>query len=161
MNATLIISHCIIMLCDHCIFTYMSYLFLCVLCPGLRCYSISNPKFVLFFSLLLLCHREIESKLGPKKFGNFQPFKFCHWNLNSVLSEDCFKVSLLKAFNAFRNDDFTCSSKTFLLPSVNCTLDCLNIDGYNIVLSDHPSSSNRGAVSCYFKESFPSIRNPI
>ena len=106
MNATLIISHCIIMLCDHCVFTYMSYLFLCVLCPGLRCYSISNPKFVLFFSLLLLCHREIESKLGPKKFGNFQPFKFCHWNLNSVLSEDCFKVSLLKSFIVLHNFDF-------------------------------------------------------
>ena len=122
---------------------------------------ISKPKFVLFFALFLWCHGDIESNPGPKMSSNCQSLKYCHLNLSSILSEDCFKVSLLKAFNAFRNDDFTCSSKTFLLPSVNCTLDCLNIDGYNIVLSDHPSSSNRGAVSCYFKESFPSIRNPI
>ena len=154
MNATLIISHCIIMLCDHCIFTYMSYLFLCVLCPGLRCYSISNPKFVLFFSLLLLCHREIESKLGPKKFGNFQPFKFCHWNLNSVLSEDCFKVSLLKSFIVLHNFDFIHLSKTFLSPSVSSTPDSLNVDSYNIVRSDHPSGSKREGVCYYFMESF-------
>ena len=32
MNATLIISHCVSILYDHCICTYMSYLFLCVLC---------------------------------------------------------------------------------------------------------------------------------
>ena len=35
------------------------------------------------------------------------------------------------------------------------TLDSLNIDGYNIVQSDHSSSSKRGEVCCGFKENLP------
>ena len=38
---------------------------------------------------------------------------------------------------------------------MSSTLDSLNIDGYNIVRSDHPGGSKRGAVCCYFKESLP------
>ena len=101
-------------------------------------------------ALLLLSHGDIEFNLGPKKSGNCQPLKFCHWNLNSVLSENCFKVSLLKSFNALQNYEFICLSKTFLSPSVSFTLDSLNIDGYNIVRSDYPSTSKRGGVCCYF-----------
>ena len=105
---------------------------------GLRCYPISNLKFALFFALLL-CHGDIESNPGPNKSGNCQPLKFFHWNLNSILSENCFKVSLLTSFNAFHNYDFICHSETLLSPSVSSKLDSLNIDGYDIVRSDHPS----------------------
>ena len=38
---------------------------------------------------------------------------------------------------------------------MSSTLDSLNIDGYNIVRSDHPSGSKTGGVCCYFKESLP------
>ena len=122
---------------------------------GLGCYLIFNLKFVLFFALLLLCHGDIESNPGPKKFSNSQPFKFCHWNLNSIFSENCFKVTLSKSFNALPNHDFICLSETFFSLSVSTTLDSLNIDGYNIVRSDHPSGSKRGGVCCYLKESLP------
>ena len=91
----------------------------------LRCYSISNLKFALFFTLLLLCHGDIELKSGPKKSGN------CHWNLNSMLSENCFKVSLLKSFNALHNYDFICLSEMLLSASASTTLDSLNIDVYS------------------------------
>ena len=47
---------------------------------------------------------------------------------------------------------FTCLSETFISLLVNSMFDSLNIDGYNIVWSDHPSGSKRG-VCCYFKES--------
>ena len=120
---------------------------------GLRCYSISNLKFALFFALLLLCHGGIESNPGPKKSGNCQSLKFCHWNLNSILSENCVKVSLLKSFNALHNYDSLCLCKTFLSPSLSSMLDSLNIDGYDIVRSDHPSGSKKGGACCYFKES--------
>ena len=122
---------------------------------GLRCYSISNLKFALFFVLLLLCHGDVESNSGSKKSGNCQPLKFCDWNLNSILSENCFKISLLKSFNALYNYDFICLSETFLSLSVSSTLDSLNIDGYNLCRSDHPSDSKRGGVCCYCKESLP------
>ena len=87
--------------------------------------------------------------------ANYPPLKFCQWDLNSILSENCFKVSLLKSFIALHNYDFICLSETFLSPSVSSTLDSLNIDGYNIVRSDHPSGSKRGGVCYYFKESLP------
>ena len=121
----------------------------------MRYCSISNLKFALFLTLLLLCHGDIESNPGPKKSGNSQPLKFCHWNLNSILSENCFKVFLLKSFNALHNYDFICLSETFLSPSVSSTLDSLNTNGYNIVRSDHPSGSKRGGVCCYINESLP------
>ena len=81
--------------------------------------------------------------------------KSCHWNLNSILSENCFKISLLKSFNALHNYDYICLSETFVSPSASSTLDSLNIDGYNKVRSDHPSGSKRGGVCCHFKESYP------
>ena len=90
-----------------------------------------------------------------KESGNCQPLKFCHWNLNSTLSENCFKVSLLKSFNVLHNYDFICLSEMFLSPSVSSMLDSLNIDNNNLVGSDHPSGSKRGGVCCYFKESLP------
>ena len=95
---------------------------------GLRCCSISNLEFALLFALLLLCHGDIGSNPGPKKSFNCQPLKFCHWNLNSILSENCFKASLLKSFNALHNYDFIWLSETFLSLSVNSTLNSLNID---------------------------------
>ena len=122
---------------------------------GLRCYSISNLKFVLFLALLLLCHGDIESNPGPKMSPNCQPLKSCLWNCNSILSENCFKVFILKSFNALHSYDFICLSETLSSHSVSSTLDSLNIDGYNIVRSDHPGGSKRGAVCCYFKESCP------
>ena len=96
----------------------------------------------------------LEPNPGPKKSSKSQPLKVCHWNLNSILSENCFKVSLLKSFNALHNYDFICLSETFLSPSVSSTLDSVNIDdGYNIIRSDRPSGSKRGGVCCYLKES--------
>ena len=154
MNATLIISNCISILCDHCIFTYMSYMFYVFYVLDWDVMQYLTQNLSDFFFLLLLCHRDIESKSGPKKFSNSQPFKFCHWNLSSVLSEDCFKVSLLKSFIALHNFDFIYFSKTFLSPSVSFTPDSLNVDSYNIVRSDHPSGSKREGVWYYFKESF-------
>ena len=82
---------------------------------GLRCYSIPNLKFALFFALLFLCHGDTESNPGPKKSPNCQPLKCCHWNLNSILSENCFKVSILKSFNALHSYDFFVFLKRFYL----------------------------------------------
>ena len=50
MNATLIISDCVSMLCDHCICTCMSYLFLCALCSG-NCKDASEENSVNEFML--------------------------------------------------------------------------------------------------------------
>ena len=38
---------------------------------------------------------------------------------------------------------------------MSSTLESINIDGYNVVRSDHFSGLKRGGVSCYFKLSLP------
>ena len=65
------------------------------------------------------------------------------------------KVYYQKSFNALHNYELICLSEMYLSPSVSSTLNSFNIDGYNIVRSDHPSGSKRGGVCCYFKESLP------
>ena len=112
-------------------------------------------KFALFFTLIFLCHEDIELNQGPKKSANYQALKFCHWNLNIILYGNCFKESLLKSFNALHNYDFICLSETFLSPLVSSAFDSLNTDDYNIVRSDHHSGSKKGGVCRYFKESLP------
>ena len=109
-----------------------------------------------YFSLCFSYVMETQNQtLDQKKSGKCQPLRFCYWNLNIILSKNYFKVSLLKSLNALHNYDFICLSEIFLFPSVNFTLDFLNIDGYNIVWSNHSSGSKRGGVCCYFKESLP------
>ena len=102
------------------------------LISGYRCYSVSNLNLVLFFALLLLCHGGIESNPGQKKSGNCKPLKFCHWKLHSILLYGCFKVFLLKSFNALHKYHLICPSETFLSPSESSTLDSVNIDGCSI-----------------------------
>ena len=74
------------------------------------------------------------------------------WQSNALTT----RPLLHKSYNALHDYDFICLSETFLSPSVSSTLDSLNIDGYNIVRSEHPGSKRSG-VCCYFKESL-SIR---
>ena len=50
MNATLSVSHCVSMLCDHGICTYMSYLVLCVICSA-NCKGASEETSVNEFML--------------------------------------------------------------------------------------------------------------
>ena len=61
----------------------------------------------------------------------------------------------MKSFNALHDYDFICLSETFLSSSVSSTLDSPNIDGYNIVRSDHLSGSKRGGMCYYVKENLP------
>ena len=74
------------------------------------------------------------------------------WQSNALTTRPLLHIS----YNALHDYDFICLSETFLSPSVSSTLDSLNIDGYNIVRSEHPGSKRSG-VCCYFKESL-SIR---
>ena len=115
----------------------------------LRCYSLTNLKFSLFF----VCHGDIESYPGPKKCGNCQHLKFCHWNFEilsysvvyyqrTVLKYLCLNLSVLcitMTLYVFL--------KRFLSPLVSSTLDSLNIDGYDIVPSDPPSGSKMCVVT--------------
>ena len=58
---------------------------------------------------------------------------------------------LLKACIAFHKFDIICISDTYLDCSTPCDDSDLEISGYTLVCSDHPSNNKRGGVCIYYK----------
>ena len=75
---------------------------------------------------------------GPKTISQ-QGFSICHWNLNSIFAHNFAKIFLLKAYLAIHKFDIICLSETYIDSSIPTNNDNLDIDGYNLVRSDHPS----------------------
>ena len=65
------------------------------------------------------------------------------------------KISLLKAYLSIHKFDIVCLSETYLDPSVPLHDVNLEIQGYELVRSDHPSQHKRGGVCIYFRNSLP------
>ena len=63
------------------------------------------------------------------------------------------KTYTVKACISIYKYDFICSSETYLDSSVPDSL--LEIDGYDLICSDHPNDVKRGGVCIYYKESLP------
>ena len=88
---------------------------------------------------------------GPKKNKEFS-LSCCHWNVNSLLADDCAKVTSLEAYNSVFKYDFICVSETYLDSTISSDNNNLNISGYNLIRADHPRNSKRGGVCMYYKE---------
>ena len=58
---------------------------------------------------------------------------------------------LLKAYTAIHKFDIICISKTYLDASTTSDGNNLEISGYNLANSDHPSNNKRGCVYIYYK----------
>ena len=58
---------------------------------------------------------------------------------------------LLKAYIAIYKFDIICISETYLDSSTPSDDNNLEISGYNLVHSDHPSNNKRGGVCIYYK----------
>ena len=82
-------------------------------------------------------------------------FSICHWNLNIITAHGHAKVSLLKAYITAHKIDIICLLETYLDSSIQSDNDNLEIPGYNLVRSDHPSNNKRGGACRYYKASFP------
>ena len=96
----------------------------------------------------------VEINPGPRHdSGEF--FSICHWNLNSVFGYNYTKLSSLKAFTAAHKFDIICLSEAYLDSSVAPDDDNLEISGYSLVRSDHPSNNKRGGVCVYYKHFLP------
>ena len=65
------------------------------------------------------------------------------------------KLSSLKAFIAVHKFDIICLSETYLDSSVAPDDDNLEISGYSLVRSDHPSNNKPGGVCVYYKIFLP------
>ena len=60
------------------------------------------------------------------------------------------KLTQLKAYISTYKHDFECLSKTFLDSSTPDNL--LDIQGYNLVRTDHPDNAKKDRVCIYYKE---------
>ena len=105
-----------------------------------------------FLSILVLKAGDIELNPGPNKKSHSY-FSCCHWNVNSLPTDNYCKVAALKAYNSVYKYDFLCVSETFLNSSFESNDKDLMIQGYNLIWSDHSSNTKRGDVCIYYKES--------
>ena len=103
--------------------------------------------------LLILCG-DIETNPGPYNENN-QTISVCHWNLNGIAAYNYIKHSLLEAYNALYNYDIICISETFLDSSHSDRDHSLNLEGYELIRSDHPNNTKRGGVCIHYKEHLP------
>ena len=103
-------------------------------------------------SSFLIKAGDIELNPGPPK-NSHSYFSCCHWNVNSLATDNYSKVLALKAYNSNYKYDFICISETFLGASFESDDKDLMLDGYNLILSDHPSNTKMGGVCIYYEES--------
>ena len=105
-------------------------------------------------SLLVMLSGDVEVKPGPKKKDKDYPSIF-HWNLNSISAYDYSKLFLLNSYNSLHKFDIICLSETYLDSNTPLNDDNLEISGYTLVRSDHPSNTKRGGVCLYYKNNLP------
>ena len=109
----------------------------------------------MFRILLLVLRGDIESNPGPNNIPN-QTISVCYWNLNGITAHNYVKMSLLEAYNAVYNYDIICLGETFLDSSYKCDDHSIKLQGYQLILADHPNNSkHRGGVLIYYKEHLP------
>ena len=104
------------------------------------------------YILLITLSEDVELNPGPKCKAA-QTFSICQWNLNSICAHNFEKLSRLRAYVSVRKFDIICLSETYLDSSIDD--EGLEISGYYLIRSDHPSNKKRGGICIYYKTSFP------
>ena len=105
-----------------------------------------------FLSILILKAGDIELNPVPNK-NSHSYFSCCHWNVNSLATDNYSEVAALKPYNSIYKYGFIRISETFLDFSFEPDDKNLMLEGYNLIRSDHPSNTKRGDVCIYYKES--------
>ena len=95
---------------------------------------------------------DVELNPGPK-CKDAQTLSQCHWNLNSICAYNFAKLSLLGAYESVHKFDIICLLETYLDSSIDD--ESLEISGYYLIRSDHPSNKKRGGICIYYKNFLP------
>ena len=117
-------------------------------------FHIFEIVFAWLCSLLVMLSGDVEVNPGPKKKDK-DCLSICHWNLNSISAYDYSKLFLLNSYNSLHKFDIICLSETYLDSNTPLNDDNLEISGYTLVRSDHPSNTKRGGVCLYYKNNLP------
>ena len=88
---------------------------------------------------------DVEENPGPKLSSN-QIFSICHWNLNRISAHNYIKLSLSRAYLSTHKFDVICISETYLDSDASDEDTNLEIVGYTLIRSDHPSNTKRGGA---------------
>ena len=116
--------------------------------------NIGASILVCLCSLLLMLSGDVEINPGP--LSNCKEyFSICYWNLNYISAHDYSKLILLKGYIMLHIFDIICLSQTYLDSTTPNVGDKLQIPGYTLIRSDHPSNTKRGEVCIYYKSSLP------
>ena len=85
-----------------------------------------------FLSLLFLKAADIKLKLGHNK-NVHSYFPYCHWNVNSLATDNDSKVLVLKSYNSTLKCDCICICETFLDFLFRLGNKSLMLKGYNSI----------------------------
>ena len=69
--------------------------------------------YIMVFINLILLSEDMEKNPEPKAKPN-DNLSVWHWNVNSIISHNCQKITVLKNFAAMHKFDIVCISETFL-----------------------------------------------
>lgn len=72
-------------------------------------------------------------------------------NLNSITTDNFARVVFFKAYNTIHTIDIICLLETYFDSNILFDDSNLEIPGYNLVSSDHPSNRKRGGICIYYK----------
>ena len=112
------------------------------------------------YIILVLLSGDVQ--LNPKlKDKSSSASSICHLSLNSVTAHSYAKVSLVEAYIAAQKFDTVCIFETYLDSSTFYDDGDLEIAGYNLTGSDHPSNKKRGDVCIYYKNSIHCLQECI
>ena len=105
-------------------------------------------------SLVVMLSGDVEVYLGSKNKDK-DCLSICHWNLSSISAYDYSKLFLLNSYNSLHKLDIICLSETYLPSNTSLDDGNLEISGYMLVRSDHPSNTKRGGTCLYYKNNLP------
>ena len=107
-----------------------------------------------FRPFLILLSGDIETNPGPKPISG-QSFSICHRNLNSILARSYTKISLLTAYILVHNFNIIYLFETYLTSETSTDDQNLEIPGYCLLRTDHPSNNKRGGVCIVYRTILP------
>ena len=96
------------------------------------------------YIILISLSGDIQLNSGRKDKSS-SAFSICHWNLDNITTHSYAKVSLVEVYIAAQKFDILCISETYFDSSTAYDDGNLEIAGYNLLRSDHPSKRNEFA----------------
>ena len=120
-------------------------------------FNIFQIVFAWLCSLFVRFSGDVEVNPGPKKKDK-GCLSIYHWNFSSISAYDYSKLFLLNSYNSLHKFDIICLSEIYIDSNTPLDDENLEIFGYALALSDHPSNIKRGSVCLYYKNNL-SLRN--